>query len=353
MIDVVILCPVEVEFKIIQRILENPTSKQIQKVCFDYGRMKTPSYSWTIAVIEPDLNVNSFGVKVAEVINALRPKYVFLAGIAGGIKDAKIGDIVIGTKSYLYEGGKETPEGFVSRPRVVENQSFELLTLAKRLSREIKIIGGRFHFGAIASGNKVLANKDSRSVEIIKKHYNDTQAIEMEAYEFSLVASRCNVPYLNIRGISDLIDGKAQSDSEGHQEIASKKVAKFLSQFIPHLPVPHQKIYYSEIVNYTDQRFTFLQKRNLKKVILNIKDTFIEIEEKETKVRIENLESVEYIKMGGDVKPNWVRITYLEDDQIEEKFYSEKQFLEYGNWVGGSKKLFAHFEDFKKRQLSV
>ena len=72
-------------------------------------------------------------LKVNEAISSLSPKYVFLAGIAGGIKDPKIGDIVIGTKAYFYEGGKETNKGFVARPRIIENKSHELLKIANSI----------------------------------------------------------------------------------------------------------------------------------------------------------------------------------------------------------------------------
>ena len=351
MIDIVILCPVEVEFKIIRKILTNSKPTQYKKLSFDFGQILANSYNWNIAVIEPDLNLNLFGLKVNEAISTLSPKYVFLAGIAGGIKDPKIGDIVIGTKAYFYEGGKETNDGFVARPRIIENKSNELLTIAKRITREIKQKNTEFHFGAIASGNKVLASLDSQSIEIIKKHYNDTQALEMESYEFALAVSRLGKPYLNIRGISDLIDGKTKSDSEGHQELASEKVADFLQQLICNLPVPTQNLHYSNTVNFATKIFSATETRKLGIATLSFNDSFIEVKEEVKKYKIEILESVEYIKMGGDLKPNWVRITFLNNGKLEERFFSEKQLFGLGNWVGGSNKLLGQFEEFKKRQL--
>jgi nucleoside phosphorylase len=351
MIDIVILCPVEVEFKKIRKILTNSKSTQYKKLSFDFGQIKAKSYNWNIAVIEPDLNLSSFGLKVNEAISTLNPKYVFLAGIAGGIKDPKIGDIVIGTKAYFYEGGKETNEGFVARPRIIENKSNDLLTIAKRITREIKQKNTEFHFGAIASGNKVLASLDSQSIEIIKKHYNDTQALEMESYEFALAASRLEIPYLNIRGISDLIDGKTKSDSDGHQETVSEEVAIFLYQLICNLPAPIQKVYYSDTVNFATKRFSLVEARKMGIATLSFKDNFIEVKEEMRIFKISTLESVEHIKMGGDLKPNWVRITFFENGKLEERFYSEKSSFGSGNWIGGSEKLLVHFENFKKKQL--
>ena len=76
MIDIVILCPVEVEFKIIRKILTNSKPTRYKKLSFDFGQIKAKSYNWNIAVIEPDLNLSSFGLKVNEAISTLNPKYV-------------------------------------------------------------------------------------------------------------------------------------------------------------------------------------------------------------------------------------------------------------------------------------
>ena len=351
MIDIAILCPIEPEFKIIRKVLPKSKPAKYQNLSFDLGKIKTDIFEWNIAIIEPEFYLNSFGLKVNEVITTLNPKYIFLAGVAGGIKDSKIGDIVIGTKAYFYEGGKETDKGFVSRPRVVENQSKKLLTIAKRISRESSSINTVIHFGAIASGNKVLASTDSQSIEIIKKHYNDTQAIEMESYDFALAASRLGKPYLNIRGISDLIDGKAKSDSEGHQKMASEKVALFLQQLIYNLPIPPQEIYYSTKVNSSNEISSLIESRKLRKGILNFKDDFIEVSEDLKTSQIRNLQLVEHVKMKGDLRCNWVRVVFIKDGKEEERFYSNSSLVGLGNWIGGSRGLLKQFQEFKSRQI--
>ena len=67
---------------------------------------------------------------VTEAIAAWSPKLVLLVGIAGKVKDAKLGDVVIGTKGYNYEGGKEKEGNFNARPKVV-NYSYRWLEQAR------------------------------------------------------------------------------------------------------------------------------------------------------------------------------------------------------------------------------
>lgn len=353
MIDIIIICPIEIEFKIIRKIIGNSKPVSHKDLSFDFGQIKGKNFNWNIAIIEPELNLKSFSLKVSKVINLLNPKYVFLAGIAGGIKDSKIEDIVIGTKAYMYEGGKETEEGFVARPRMIENKSIELLTLAKRIARESKSENTKFHFGPIASGNKVLADMESQSINVIKKHYNDTQAIEMEAYDFAQAAAQSDKQYINIRGISDLIGGKAKSDAEGFQELVMKKVASFVEQLIHDLPVPPQTEHYSFVTNSSDREFNLMSLRKLSKTSLVFNDDYIEVSESDKTYKLRSLKLVEHVKMGGDIKPNWVKVVFILNGKLQERFYSDRSSLGSNNWLGGSKKLFKAFREFEEQQIPL
>ncbi|MFT4666201.1 MAG: nucleoside phosphorylase [Polaribacter sp.] len=353
MIDIVIICPVEVEFKIIRKIIINPKSATVKNLSFDFGEITTKHFSWNIAIIEPELNLNSFSLRVSEVIRTLNPRYVLLAGVAGGIKDPKIGDIVIGTKAYLYEGGKETEAGFEARPRMIENKSKELLTLAKRISREIDSADTAFYFGAIASGNKVLADLDSHTIGIIKNNYGDSQAVEMESYEFAQAASQLKKQYINIRGISDLIGGKAKSDSDGNQENAIKKVADFVKQFIYRLPKTPQREHYSFVANSSSKDFKALSVRKLNKTNLVFKDDYIEIKELGQTYLLRDIETIKHVTMGGDLRPNWVKIVFSSKGKSELRFYSDQSSLGINNWIGGSRKLLKAFREFEERQISL
>lgn len=178
-----------------------------------------------------------------QAIKDWKPALILLVGVAGSIKDAVIGDLVIATKAYGYDAGKETPTGFAARPDVVPTTPL-MLTVAEQTGRHdhwrsfLDPIGYSpvIHFGPIASGDKVVASTDSRTFGIIKAHYNDTLAVEMESVGFAKACLHHPlVQCLNIRGISDRVDGKSRADAEGHQAGAARVAAAFMRGLLEEL----------------------------------------------------------------------------------------------------------------------
>ena len=188
-------------------------------------------------------------LETRHALEYFHPSIIILLGICGGVKDVDIGDVVVGTKAYDYEAGKETENGFVSRPEVYR-YDHELIQFAQFISQEGKW-AKKFRpkkpnvvFGPIASGNKVIASTKSQTYQRLKFHYNDTTAIEMEASGFAEAV----YPFLrytraiNIRGVSDLLNDKSLSDSLGHQKSAVTHAASFVFEMLKQLNFEKYKI---------------------------------------------------------------------------------------------------------------
>ena len=71
----------------------------------------------------------------------------------------------------------------------------------------------RVFLGAIAAGEQVVASTQSESYQLIRNAYSDALAVEMESYGFLKAAqAHSGLEALAVRGISDLLEGKAEAD---------------------------------------------------------------------------------------------------------------------------------------------
>lgn len=193
-------------------------------------------------------NVNA-GIETERIINRYNPTHIFFVGVAGGLKDVNIGDIVIGADVYGYERGKSEEE-FKPRPKfgfssyelemkaVDYSNTIEWLSIAETLLQQTFAEKISVYSGTIASGEKVDASLKSDLHRFLKANASHALAIEMEGLGF-LEACRHypHIKSLLIRGISDLVDGKTSADNKGSQPYASQNACAFLFGLIDYLNI--------------------------------------------------------------------------------------------------------------------
>jgi nucleoside phosphorylase len=248
-VKVALLTPIEVERKAILAQLgawEHLTSKKTNTL-FSVGSFRGLHHNFKIYNQLTGSGLNENAIAIENIMQELEPDLILMVGVAGGLKDVKKGDLVIGERAYGYEKGKLTEEGFLSRPqsysyshRLIQ-QSRKVLDLNTWSARIIeaedwpKTDPSRIFFGPIVSGNKVLADSRAELAQFIKKQFNDSLAIEMEAISFQALLRYEGIWSLNIRGISDLLDDKAQADRQNYQPLAAARAAAFTFELLHQL----------------------------------------------------------------------------------------------------------------------
>jgi nucleoside phosphorylase len=240
---ILILTALEVERIAVEQYLNNIKPIAHPETGTDYTKGTYQCKGETLEVIvarTDQTNVNA-AIETERAIAHFDPEYAFFVGVAGGLKDVKVGDIVIGRDVYAYERGKAEKNNFKPRPQFGAS-TYALERMAGQYAKNKawkqsseKLLNPEFapiistYTGTIASGEKVDASIDSDLHKFLKQNASHALAIEMEGLGFLEVCRmRPLVKTLLLRGISDLVGDKGQMDSKGSQPYASANVAAFL-----------------------------------------------------------------------------------------------------------------------------
>ncbi|XUL91183.1 nucleosidase [Streptomyces galilaeus] len=218
-----VLTALPLEYAAVRPHIEQRHERVHQGTRIEQGQL--PDTSWHVAIAELGVGAERAAALTTQLINWLRPEAVFFVGVAGSLKDdIRIGDVVVGTQVYEIHGGKQTPEGFLVRPKALPS-SHALEQAARSAVRDMPNV--RAHFAPIATGDVVLADAESEIARFIRSNYNDAGAIEMEGSGAAQAAHlNGRLDSLVIRGISDRADaGKSEADAEGSQQRAAEQAA--------------------------------------------------------------------------------------------------------------------------------
>jgi nucleoside phosphorylase len=215
------------------------------------GKFAGQHVTWEITCVLSEQTNSAAAAALVNAINTDKPNVAIFVGVAGGIakNGAALGDVVAATRVIAYEGGKEKKDGLQPRPLDLAS-SFNLKQVAAHmllddawqqriLSREPCVRSAfHAHLEPIAAGGKVVASSTSATARLIEQVAPRAVAVEMEGAGFLEAASRFQtVSGIVVRGISDLLDGKAEADRQGWQRQASANAAAFafelLSRFQP------------------------------------------------------------------------------------------------------------------------
>lgn len=138
-------------------------------------------------------------------LHAVRAPIVISTGTAGGLGDGvRVGDVVVGD-SYLFADADATafgyalgqvpgmPERFPGAPAVVE-----------RAQRRSGVLVGQ-----MLSGNSFV---DARSVDRIREAFPRALTTDMESAAIAQTCFNYSVPFVSVRGVSDLCGPEAGTD---------------------------------------------------------------------------------------------------------------------------------------------
>ncbi|GAA4533420.1 5'-methylthioadenosine/S-adenosylhomocysteine nucleosidase family protein [Amycolatopsis samaneae] len=238
----VICAALSVEYVAVRRHLDEPVTQRleerdVQGTLCELGTFTGQAGTWSVVLAQTGVGDTSAAIVLERAISAFAPRVALFVGVAGGIKDVALGDVVVPEMIYEYDSGKVTGEGFEARVRT-HKASYRLVQRA----RAVAMYGHwqrRIHHATddgrspaavvqpLAAGSIVVADPRSSIARHIYRHCGDAVAVEMEGHGFLHCAHyNDRVDALVVRGISDLLD-KTEAADKYWQPIAAEHAAAF------------------------------------------------------------------------------------------------------------------------------
>lgn len=246
-IDALIVTALQLERHAVREHLDDLDTRREGSIVVDVGRFGVDTAAIQVGIIEcgPG-NIDSAAFTTASVMK-LQPKVVLMVGVAGGIKDLRIGDVVASSKIYWAEPGRSENDQIKPRPdfgpvsaglvQVARAVAADNTWQSRRRGNAANAQMPQAIVAPIVVGERVVASRESADARRIYGAFSDAVAIAMEDVGATRAAAVAGSDGLAIRAVSDLLDDKASADASGSQPVAATNAAAFAFELLARLPL--------------------------------------------------------------------------------------------------------------------
>ena len=198
----------------------------------DAGRLQVPEYrAKGVILCQGGLGKAQFAVTAQHLLDSLAsPSLAVCAGVAGSLTpSARVGDVIVGTATVEHD----------FNPRALDRQLPEFDGSDRHLAalREARIVEReefRVQLGRIASGDEAIVDP-ARARELQAR--TGALAVAWEGAGGARAAAFSHVPYVEVRGISDMADHDAVDTWKANLPNAMRNVASIVAWLAEH-PIP-------------------------------------------------------------------------------------------------------------------
>ncbi|MFW5794793.1 MAG: 5'-methylthioadenosine/adenosylhomocysteine nucleosidase [Bacillota bacterium] len=185
-----------------------------------------------VVIVKSDIGKVNAAITATIMANYYKVDTIINTGVAGGIKPAKLGDIII-AKGLAYFDASLTAIDDISYGKMGEDPLIVKTDeeLFKKATAVFDDLNYKYKVGNIVSGDKFVTKL--RYLDKISKNVDNILACEMEGMAIAITAHKFKIPFISVRGISDLVEDNLQTNTyvKMSKEIA-RKSSNFVMEFL-------------------------------------------------------------------------------------------------------------------------
>jgi len=181
-----------------------------------------------VVIVKSGIGKVNAAITATILIQCFKVRLIINTGVAGGLSPIEIGEIVIAEGISYFDVSlteiDDVPYGQMGQDPLIIKPDSRYLQKAKVVFDRL---GYKYSVGNLVSGDKFVTK--IRDIQKISKHVKNILGVEMEGMAIGITAFKFDVPFLSIRGISDIIDTLDQPKK--YRDVV-KDVALKTSEFV-------------------------------------------------------------------------------------------------------------------------
>ena len=225
-----IIGAMEEEVTILKRKLNDMNEINIAHVKFYVGKLNHKE----VVLTQSGIGKVNASISTTLLIEKFNPEVVINTGSAGALDQIlSIGDILV-SNHVLYHDANATAFGYEygQIPQMPKTYTTDPTLLKKTMHvLEQQQLNGKV--GMIVSGDSFIGSSEQR--QKIKQQFPEAMAVEMEATAIAQTCYQFKVPFIVIRAVSDLANGKADISFEEFLDKAALSSSETVSLLVESL----------------------------------------------------------------------------------------------------------------------
>mgnify|MGYP002611922147 FL=1 len=224
-----IIVAMEEELEAVLNIMNNIEQKEIYEISVQIGKIEQKE----VAVVKSGVGKVNAARVTQILIDKLNVKSIINLGSAGALSPLlNIGDIVIGEKLIQHDfdiTAFDHDKGYITGVGDYIYSDIKLIEKFENAANNLKEKDYKIKKGIIATGDIFCTDIEMKN-KIFSKF--DADCVEMEGAAIAQVCYLDNIPFIVIRSISDSPNGNNEIDFDKFVELASKRCANILREFL-------------------------------------------------------------------------------------------------------------------------